>query len=360
MDGNDPLSAIDSSSLEHQNQQQPWDLSQPTESFSAPESIGRNGVHFPPQGSPDSNGLPPCDHNLPAPSSCEQKSDQNQPAAGHQQPWDIPLTTGTLPEPTGEEAVVDDKKMTATGSSTSPNGIYAAAGNIKNKPEDLTIVEAELDPAGSIFSPTCQRNHGIAQPTEILLAMPHETDQDLPIKTGSCPSCEVKTSQEEPVAAEEMCHNKPATGSNIETGDKERLQSWEMTVSNDYGSTAILVSEEVDSKPPQVEMKSQQKQKEIVNDISREFEEASTKDEDKVYKDSCCGGCIGCCFQSVSCTTSNPCGRRLSCPISVSKKEQLLNTAALTKARRRGWDHALQEGHLSPCSRLPEGFVGLY
>ena len=141
---------------------------------------------------------------------------------------------------------------------------------------------------------------------------------------------------------QQVHHDQLVTGSNMETGGKEQLQ---VTTSNGDGSTTILESEEADSKPPEVKVKSQltknqeKARKSIVSKIRREFEEASTKDKDEVYKDSCCGGCIGCCFQGVSCTTSNPCGRRLSSPISVSKKRQLLNTAALTKARRRGWDH---------------------
>ena len=485
MDGKDPA---DSNSL------QPWDLPPTTQSFTAPESAeGGNGAPFPPQASPNFNGLPPCDPNLPAPSSCELKSDQNQPAADHQQPWDIPLTTGTFsaPEPAGEEAVVNDDRVTTTGNSTSTNGVHATAGNIahKNKPEDITIVEAESDPAGTISSPASQvlsphRNYGTAQPTEILLGMPQEADQDIPIKSGSHevkvsqeeqeavasddkvtttdssastngihgnithkknkpeditiveaesdpagsisspasqvhsprnygnfqpteillampqetdqdlpgsrPSFEAKTSQDEPVAVEVMCHEPSSStplspppdyntlelppsyisdipevldeqvrddngnshteqvdhdqlvaGSNTETGEKEQLQGQEVTTSNGDNSTAVLESEVT----PEVEVKSQltenqEKAREaIVNDIRREFEEASTKDEDEVYKDSCCGGCIGCCFQGVSCTPSNPCINRRSSPVSVSKKKQLLNTAALTKGRRRGWDH---------------------
>ena len=251
----------------------------------ASESVrGEKGGSFP-QANPNSNSLPPCNPNLSATSFCEQKSNQNQP---------------------------------------------------KN---NITIVEAESDQRISL--PADQRNYGISQPTEILLAMPQETDHDPPIRTGSHPSCEVKTGQEEPVVVEVICHNQLAAGSNMETEENEHLQSWEVA---EYGSTTILVSEEVDSKPPEVKIKSQltrhKKAKDaIIKDICREFEEVCTDSEGGAYKDSCCRGCIGCCFQSVSCTASNPCGRSRSSPISVSKKEQLLNTAALTKARKRGWDH---------------------
>ena len=480
MDGKDP---VDSNSL------QPWDLPPTTQSFTAPESAeGGNGAPFPPQASPDSNGLPPCDHNVPAPSSCELKSDQNQPAAGHQQPWDIPLTTGTFsaPEPTGEEAVVNDgrvttndnststngvhgniahkknkpeditivgdpagsisspdsvlsphrnygiaqpteillgmpqeadqdlpiksgshevkvsqeeqeavasdDKVTTTDSSTSTNGIHGNITHKKNKPEDITIVEAESDPAGSISSPASQvhspRNYGISQPTEILLAMPQETDQDLPIKSGSYPSFEAKTSQDEPVAVEVMCHEPSSStplspppdyntlelppsyisdipkvldeqvvddhgnshteqvdhdqlvaGSNTETGEMEQLQGQEVT-------TAVIESEvttEVEIKPQLTE--NQEKAREIiVSEIRREFEEACSKGkftEDEKYKDSCCGECMGCCFQNYSCTPSVPFRRGRNgnqSPINVSKKAPLLNTDELIKGRRQGWN----------------------
>ena len=251
-------------------------------------------------------------------------------------------------------------------------------GHKKNKHEVEVEVEAELNPARNISSPDSCDAQGIASP---MLTFS-------PIKVSSCPPLKMKT-QEEPVVVEVICHEPSSStplspppdyntlelppsyisdipevldeqvvddhgnshteqvdhdqlvaGSNTETGEMEQLQGQEVTTSNGDGS----MSEEVDSKlpeevKPQLTENQEKARKAIVSEIRREFEEASTKYEDEVYKDSCCGGCIGCCFQSISCTASNPCGKRLSSPISVSKKRQLLNTAALTKARRRGWDH---------------------